>query len=230
MQNLNVGRPRARTLARDQVFDHLAEDIAQLAVQPGEAISAAQLEEEFGVSRTPIREALIRLSHLGLIVLSPSTLTRAAPICARAQRERAEAAAALVITAAHDIAPRLTEDQYRELERCAAAVRTGAGFPREASAWWAFAREIIVIAGNPVIQEIFEMNLGLHLRRSLCRLDMPASISFELRLSLNELMLDFGRRNGRSAAQNVAKAFETMANSFAPTAIGSLGETSSAVR
>lgn len=45
----------------------LLERICLLKYQPGDQLKEADLAREFGVSRTPIRDALNRISHLGLI-------------------------------------------------------------------------------------------------------------------------------------------------------------------
>jgi DNA-binding GntR family transcriptional regulator len=45
----------------------LLERICLLRYQPGEQLKEAELAREFGVSRTPVRDALNRVSHLGLI-------------------------------------------------------------------------------------------------------------------------------------------------------------------
>ncbi|MCV2866722.1 GntR family transcriptional regulator [Albidovulum sediminicola] len=46
----------------------LLERICLLKYQPGDQLKEAELAREFGVSRTPVRDALNRISHLGLIV------------------------------------------------------------------------------------------------------------------------------------------------------------------
>ena len=53
------------------VFDHLAEMIAELELLPGERLIEADLAEAFGVSKTPIREALILLQAEGLTSVAP---------------------------------------------------------------------------------------------------------------------------------------------------------------
>lgn len=45
----------------------LLERICLLQYQPGDQLKEAELAREFGVSRTPVRDALNRISHLGLI-------------------------------------------------------------------------------------------------------------------------------------------------------------------
>ena len=45
----------------------LLERICLLVYKPGDQLKEAELAREFGVSRTPVRDALSRISHLGLI-------------------------------------------------------------------------------------------------------------------------------------------------------------------
>ena len=55
-----------------RVYAQVREDIIGLRLPPGADLDEASLEERFGVSRTPVREALIRLASEGLIVLLPN--------------------------------------------------------------------------------------------------------------------------------------------------------------
>ncbi len=52
---------------RDQVYDALRRRIKDGAYEPGHRLTEAQVSKEFGVSRTPAREALVMLSKSGLI-------------------------------------------------------------------------------------------------------------------------------------------------------------------
>jgi len=55
-----------------RVYAQVREDIIGLRLPPGADLDEASLEERFGVSRTPVREALIRLASEELIVLFPN--------------------------------------------------------------------------------------------------------------------------------------------------------------
>ncbi len=73
-----VGRPKGTGTQR--VYDGLREKILRLDMAPGTDIEEAALEQEFGVSRTPVREALIRLASEGLITLLPNRSARVTAI------------------------------------------------------------------------------------------------------------------------------------------------------
>lgn len=73
-----VGRPKGTGTQR--VYDRVRENILKLKLPPGADVNEASLEEEFGVSRTPVREALIRLASEGLITLLPNQGARVSSI------------------------------------------------------------------------------------------------------------------------------------------------------
>lgn len=57
------------------VYDLLRDEILDLVLPPGSPIDEVQLAERFKMSRTPIREALVRLASEGLIVTLPNRST-----------------------------------------------------------------------------------------------------------------------------------------------------------
>jgi DNA-binding GntR family transcriptional regulator len=57
---------------RDQIYEAIQESIINNAYKPGEELQIDRLAEDFGVSTTPIREALIRLESSGLVHLIPN--------------------------------------------------------------------------------------------------------------------------------------------------------------
>ncbi|MCC7128716.1 MAG: GntR family transcriptional regulator, partial [Microbacteriaceae bacterium] len=80
-----------------RVFDRILEEIHLGKLEPGEKIVDHVLAQEFGVSRTPVREALQRLRELGVVEASASRYTRVAVVTPK------ETADALVVwTALYD--------------------------------------------------------------------------------------------------------------------------------
>lgn len=65
----------SRTLA-DDVFDRLSAAIVDEQFAPGEVIHDREIAQTLGVSRTPVREALRRLTQLGLVEVVANRYTR----------------------------------------------------------------------------------------------------------------------------------------------------------
>ncbi len=56
---------------RNQVYDILKKRIILREIEPGKKINEEELAESLGVSRTPIRETLVRLEHEGIVRIIP---------------------------------------------------------------------------------------------------------------------------------------------------------------
>lgn len=56
-----------------QIYEILKKDIMTFALKPSEAVSAAKLAERYNVSRTPVREALVKLETQGLVEIYPQS-------------------------------------------------------------------------------------------------------------------------------------------------------------
>jgi DNA-binding GntR family transcriptional regulator len=54
-------RPLERSAAADGVYEALREAIVARRLLPGDRLAEEQLAKQFGVSRTPVRVALVRL-------------------------------------------------------------------------------------------------------------------------------------------------------------------------
>jgi DNA-binding GntR family transcriptional regulator len=57
------------------VYELLRDEIIDLSLPPGSPVDEVQLAERFGMSRTPIREALVRLAGEGLVENLPNRST-----------------------------------------------------------------------------------------------------------------------------------------------------------
>ena len=62
------------------VYDQLKREILTLTVQPGTPLDETTLSKRFAMSRSPIREALVRLSADGLVEMLSNRSTLVAPI------------------------------------------------------------------------------------------------------------------------------------------------------
>ena len=66
--------------AAPQVFEILRDRIISLELKPGTMLSRVELQNQFGVSSTPIRDALLRLQEEGLVDIYPQHATVVSPI------------------------------------------------------------------------------------------------------------------------------------------------------
>ncbi len=71
---------RARGYGALHVFERLRDEILSLELRPGQLIDEASLAERFAVSRSPVREALVRLAADGLVQNFPNKGTIARPL------------------------------------------------------------------------------------------------------------------------------------------------------
>ncbi|SET49321.1 GntR family transcriptional regulator [Oceanicella actignis] len=71
---------RKRGSGARMVYEMLRDEILTLALPPGQPIDEVQLAERFGMSRTPIREALLRLAGEGLVQTLPNRSAIVAPL------------------------------------------------------------------------------------------------------------------------------------------------------
>ena len=108
----------------DSVVDLAYERIRRLVldgeIAPGERLGQVELAERLGISRTPVREALRRLSAEGLVDSHPNRGFWAAELGLAAVLRRLEVRLILEPGIARVAAERRTERHLLELERCIA--------------------------------------------------------------------------------------------------------------
>ena len=78
--DLEVEAKRGKSPGWKNVYDTLRMEILSLTLAPGQLLDETTLSERFGFSRSPVREALIRLAGEGLVVTLPNRSTIVAPI------------------------------------------------------------------------------------------------------------------------------------------------------
>ena len=73
--------------AAPQLYDALREQIVTLQLKPGDALSRTEIAKQFGVSQTPVRDALMKLEQEDLVDVFPQAATRVSKIDLRAARQ-----------------------------------------------------------------------------------------------------------------------------------------------
>jgi DNA-binding GntR family transcriptional regulator len=151
---------QGRRSAADAVHQHLRRAILDLDLPPGTALHEKRLTAEHGVSRTPVREALIRLAEEGLVEIFPQSGTFVGRIPAAALPEAVVVREALEAKALSLAIVRATAVDHAALaaiiarqEACAAA-DARAAFHRADEQ---FHEAIAAIAGHPGLWRMAEM-------------------------------------------------------------------------
>ncbi len=152
-------RPKAPAESRKSlVFDAynlIRRRILDIVYPPGHQALEQELASELGISRTPLREALIRLHNEGLVELIPRHGMRVLPVSAGDMKQIYEILTALESAAAELVVMRKPGE--RELTSLEAATRDMARALRadDLDAWAEaderFHRELIELSGNRML-------------------------------------------------------------------------------
>lgn len=69
-----------RTFVKDEAYNILHDQIMDGTLKPYTQLKIAELSKELGISRTPVREAILKLENEGLIISKANQWTMVAPI------------------------------------------------------------------------------------------------------------------------------------------------------
>ncbi|MCE1238147.1 MAG: GntR family transcriptional regulator [Hyphomicrobiales bacterium] len=173
MNDATGPRSAPLTVAR-RVEEALRRAIVTLELPPGTALSENDLAERFHVSRQPIREALIALSHRGLVEIQPRRGTTVIRISADQMRQVRFIRESLEVSIARAAVQFFDPAVRRRIELCleaqdrhAAAVDIDA-FRREDEAFHAALAEG---AGYPSAWQLID-DVKAHMDR-VCHLTLP---------------------------------------------------------
>ena len=116
-------------LLRDDVYRRLRDAIVDGTLAPGEQLRDLELAAWLGLSRTPVREALLRLAQSGLVLSQPGRSTVVSTLDAREIRDARDVVAAMHEVAVREAVPALTKADLAAMRdanhRFAAALRSG---------------------------------------------------------------------------------------------------------
>ena len=102
---------------REQIYIELKEHILKNIYQPNQVLQIDRIAEEFGVSATPIREALVRLESDGLVTLIPNKGAKVTDISEEDIRNTWEIRRLLETYAARKSIDLISEEELDDLER-----------------------------------------------------------------------------------------------------------------
>lgn len=103
--------PQRPGLLREGVYLRLRDAIVDGTLAPGETVRDQELAAWLGVSRTPVREALLKLSDAGLVYAAPGRSTTVAALEVAAIRDAQAVVGAMHRLAVLSAVTRLTSEQ-----------------------------------------------------------------------------------------------------------------------
>lgn len=153
-----------RHSVRGQILDALRTALVDGELVPGELYSAPALGERFGVSATPVREAMQQLALEGAVEVVPNRGFRVVRRSARELAELAEIRALIEVPVMLGLARTVPAERWAELRPLADA--TGLAAARGDRAAYAesdraFHRAVLALAGN---QQLLLVAADLHRR------------------------------------------------------------------
>jgi DNA-binding GntR family transcriptional regulator len=172
-----VRKPRRLDRTRQaapQVFERLREMIIALELAPGAVLARAELAQMFGVSQTPVRDALIKLSEEGLVDIFPQHATVVSRIDIASALQAHFLRKATEVEVAATLAEHPTElliAQLRAQIELQSALASGDDYGAFIAADREFHRLMYVAAGVPDLFDLVRRRSG-HVDR-LRRLHLP---------------------------------------------------------
>ena len=157
-----IPRPRAvvqRSSVRGQIVDALRAALVAGELRPGEVYSAPVLGERFGVSATPVREAMQQLALEGAVEVVPNRGFRIVRRGARELAELAEVRALIEVPVVLRLARAVPPERWAELRPLAEeTVRAASsGCPATyAASDRTFHRAVLALSGNEQLVQVAE--------------------------------------------------------------------------
>jgi DNA-binding GntR family transcriptional regulator len=113
--------PAPQRLVRIDVYERIRSEILSCALRPGTQLQEKDLAEKYGVSKSPIRDALLRLQEQHLIEVLPRKGYRVTPISMTAIREMYEMRSILECSCVRRLIDHATDAELAALDAVAAA-------------------------------------------------------------------------------------------------------------
>jgi DNA-binding GntR family transcriptional regulator len=195
---------RSRQVA-PQIFETLRARILSLELKPNTLLSRAALQAEFGVSQTPVRDALMRLEQEGLVEIYPQHATLVSRIDVSAARQAHFHRLAIELETVRRVAADREEAFVATLEQAVAALRASVGdYEAFAAADRAFHQLFYEAAGVPDLFHLVRRHSG-HIDR-LRRLNLPLPGKMDAVIRDHVALADaVARRDAEDAAETLRR-------------------------
>lgn len=115
--NLNLEKLLPAPSLKEMALSIIKEAVLSKKLEPEKMYTEAALTNELGISRTPVREALIHLASRGLIVYYPRKGFKIKCMTEEDVKDLFELRLVLELTVIRHITPNLTEESLAEIEK-----------------------------------------------------------------------------------------------------------------
>ncbi|MCU1579833.1 MAG: hypothetical protein JWP19_2037 [Rhodoglobus sp.] len=183
------------------VFEQILAAVHTGELLPGQRISDAALAEQLGVSRTPVREALLRLREIGVVEASASRFTRVAVVTPTQTTQAFVVWLALYATLLDEVIPGISADILPSIEADHAefiASMKALEAQRIATANFLFFQRLVALSRNPALQRA--ITAVVHVVR-LGSLHLPEYIDLAALAESQELLIAAVRGQDLDAAR-----------------------------
>lgn len=207
--------PVERQLLRDVVYNRLYEGILDGTLEPGETLLDEKLTTWLGVSRTPIREALMKLADIGLVEMAPNRYTRVAPIDLRAIDEAIYTTGLLHEFAARTAVPRFDSAAIGRLDKALKEIKKSAkagDLPAEGRALNDFFLEFERNGDNQVLLTVSE-GLSPQLLRYVSVWQLPFDTA-DIPARIAEIFDAIKAKDGEKAGELVKELYDPTLTQF----------------
>jgi DNA-binding GntR family transcriptional regulator len=112
-----VTKRKSKETAREYAFREIKQNIISLQLEPGSTQSTNELAKELGISRTPVREALLELNKLNLVEVYPQIGCAISLIDWKMVEEAVFLRRVLEIAVAESLCETITDEELMKLEQ-----------------------------------------------------------------------------------------------------------------
>lgn len=144
------------------VYEAMREDILTLKIKPGSALDEVALAARYGLSRTPIREALLMLQREDLVTFLPSRSAIVTPHTMSNAHEYMDTLMLLsraIARLAGEVRTSETLARIRECQEAYVEVSIGTDVDAIVAADLAFHRAISIASGNEFLGKFYDLSL-----------------------------------------------------------------------
>ncbi len=114
---MDLSKKINRVSMRNNAYEIIKDAIISGDLEPGRKIKDVELSDQLGISRTPVREAMLRLEDEEFIISKPNSYTMVAPINVTETKEIYCIVIALETLALQDAISTVTLSQIKNLEK-----------------------------------------------------------------------------------------------------------------